>query len=156
MTATASHTLAGPQPLLFADLPERMNDNRRRRRAASKPAGETAVAASGDAPPPAVAPPVFEPAAMNNSEMRAFLNDLPDARLAFLIGEAARELKRRVAAPVAFDGEDAAAPPEPNAALLHAAAAAAAELSGEDDAGFAAFSPTTRRPAAKRTGRAGF
>ncbi|WP_207457177.1 hypothetical protein [Azospirillum sp. SYSU D00513] len=79
------------------------------------------------APPPP--PPAFEPAALTNAELRALVQALPDQRLAHLLLEAARELKRRVA-PDHWDEE--AGPFEPDQTLLRAARQAAGELSGED------------------------
>lgn len=127
-----------PQPMLFAELPETARGGRGARRART-PAGHAA-----DAPPPIIiyAPPpepvAFDPAALSNAEIRAMLEALPDARLAFLLGEAARELKRRVLPPVGGESEP---PPAPNPALLRAAATAAAELSGEDDCAAESFTP---------------
>lgn len=164
MTASAPQpTQAAPQPLLFADLPERLNENARRRRAAAKPlrqaatentAMENAAAPAVAAPPVFVPSPVFEPAAMSNGELRALLADLSDARLAFVVAEAAKELKRRVAAPV-FDPDEENPPQDPNPVLLRAAGAAVSELSGEDDAGYSSTAATGRRPAhSKKASRA--
>lgn len=127
-----------PQPMLFAELPEMARSGR----AARRP--RTAAGHASDAPPPVIIyapppePPVFDPAALSNAEIRAMLEVLPDTRLAFLLGEAVRELKRRVLPPA---GSEAETPPAPNPALLRAATAAAAELSGEDDCAADNFAP---------------
>ena len=128
------------QPLLFSELPESI-DGKRRRRAGRRRVEEGDAAAAAlvaneiakqfVAPPPS--PAEFEPAALSHAELRALLEALPDSKLAFLLLEAARDVKRRVVAPGDIDMESDA-PPDPNPALLRAAAAAAAELSGEDDA----------------------
>ncbi len=133
------------QPLLFESLPEieRARKPARRSRAATlaepvavdvvreaMPAAAArppALALPFDAPPPVAAP--FDPAALTNPELRALVQSLPDLRLAHLLTEAVRELKRRVA-PDGWDEE--AQPFEPNPALLRAARQAAGELSGED------------------------
>lgn len=83
------------------------------------------------APPPP--PPAFDPAALSNPELRALVQALPDQRLAHLLIEAARELKRRAAPDRSdADGEDGDVPMEPNPALLRAARQAVGELSGDD------------------------
>ena len=83
------------------------------------------------APPPP--PPAFDPAALSNPELRALVQALPDQRLAHLLIEAARELKRRAAPDRGdADGEDGDVPMEPNPALLRAARQAVGELSGDD------------------------
>lgn len=143
MTAVAAEPSPSRlQPSLFADLPETA-----RRRAPRRPRSAPALAESGEsgaseAPfaPPAVQfapPPPPDPAEMSQAELRALAAALPDAKLAFLLMESARETRRRIAPPAAdldFD-HDGAPPPEPNPALLRAAAAASGELSGEDDLG---------------------
>ena len=69
--------------------------------------------------------------------LRALVLALPDQKLAHLLIEAARELKRR-AAPGAWDedgdgdGDGEEGPAEPNPLLLRAARQAVGELSGED------------------------
>ncbi|PWC85371.1 hypothetical protein TSH100_15720 [Azospirillum sp. TSH100] len=84
-------------------------------------------------PAPLPPPPAFDPAALSNPELRALVQALPDQRLAHLLIEAARELKRRAAPdPGDADGEDGDVPMEPNPALLRAARQAVGELSGED------------------------
>lgn len=147
------------QRLLFDDLPESEPARKPRRaraaaappstmaaqvavhvvrEAAPLPKAAAAMAAtiatlplSPPAPPPP--PPAFDPAALSNPELRALVQALPDQRLAHLLIEAARELKRRVAPdPGDADGEDGDIPMEPNAALLRAARQAVGELSGED------------------------
>lgn len=141
------------QPLLFDDLPEteRARKPARRSRATSiaapvavdvvreaVPVRSSAqalpvVAALPLAPPaPPAPPPPFDPAALSNPELRALVQAIPDQRLAYLLVEAARELKRR-ALPDRGD-EDAAGetPTEPNPLLLRAARQAVGELSGED------------------------
>lgn len=83
------------------------------------------------APPPP--PPAFDPAALSNAELRALVQALPDQRLAHLLIEAARELKRRAVPDSGdTDGEDGEGATEPNPALLRAARQAVGELSGED------------------------
>ncbi|WP_376956947.1 hypothetical protein ABNQ39_08875 [Azospirillum sp. A26] len=83
------------------------------------------------APPPP--PPAFDPAALSNAELRALVQALPDQRLAHLLIEAARELKRRAVPDSGdTDGEDGEGAAEPNPALLRAARQAVGELSGED------------------------
>lgn len=143
------------QPSLFADLPEtaRARPLRRARSAAAPPCAALAE------PPAPAPPPLFipspalpappDPAEMSQAELRALTAALPDAKLAFLLLESARETRRRVApSAVDLDFEAGDTPPaEPNPALLRAAATAAGELSGEDDAGggyAAARSPNKR------------
>lgn len=145
------------QRLLFDDLPETEPARKpRRQRAAGAaatmaaqvavdmvreavPLPRAAAPASGIAilplapPAPPPPPPAFDPAALSNPELRALVQALPDQRLAHLLIEAARELKRR-AAPDGddVDGDDGDIPREPNPALLRAARQAVGELSGED------------------------
>lgn len=130
------------QPSLFADLPEtaRRRPPRRSRAPLTDDGREPASAALDEGRPVVQfmpAPPPPDPAEMSQAELRALTAALPDAKLAFLLLESARETRRRVA-PAAvdldFDPADGA-PPEPNPALLRAAATAAGELSGEDDHG---------------------
>ncbi|MGQ9370842.1 hypothetical protein [Azospirillum sp. ST 5-10] len=98
------------------------------RPAAAAPSPQTVMAL----PPAAAAatPAVFDPASLTNPELRALVQALPDARLAHLLVEAARELKRRVVPDGWDEAEDG--PFEPDRALLRAAAQAVGELSGED------------------------
>ncbi|NUB13567.1 hypothetical protein GAY28_13155 [Azospirillum brasilense] len=137
------------QPLLFDSLPETERARKPARRSrASTVAAPVAVDVLREdvpsAPPPmtlALVPPPpvpmapradFDPAALTNAELRALAQALPDQKLAHLLIEAARELKRR-AAPGAWEeeeGEDG--PSEPNPLLLRAARQAVGELSGED------------------------
>lgn len=143
------------QPSLFESLPEteRARKPARRSRATTVAAPVAVDVVREDVPPPAPTvppltlalvppPPVpmapradFDPAALTNAELRALVLALPDQKLAHLLVEAARELKRR-AAPGAWDedgaenGEDG--PAEPNPLLLRAARQAVGELSGED------------------------
>ena len=136
------------QPLLFESLPEteRARKPARRTRAMTVAEPMAVDVVREDVPPPAPPPltlslvpppPVpmapradFDPAALTNAELRALVQALPDQKLAHLLIEAARELKRR-AAPGAWaeDGEDG--PAEPNPLLLRAARQAVGELSGE-------------------------
>lgn len=147
------------QRLLFDDLPE--TEPARKPRRARAAAGTTAstmaaqvavdvvreaaplprsavmaatVATLPLAPPvPPPPPPAFDPAALSNPELRALVQALPDQRLAHLLIEAARELKRRAAPDRGdTDGEDGDVPTEPNPALLRAARQAVGELSGDD------------------------
>lgn len=130
------------QPSLFADLPEtaRRRPPRRSRAPLADDGREHAAAAPDDGRPivqfiPAPPPPPPDPAEMSQAELRALAAALPDAKLAFLLLESARETRRRVAPSVVdldFDPADGS-PAEPNPALLRAAATAAGELSGEDD-----------------------
>ncbi|MBY6260622.1 hypothetical protein EI613_01615 [Azospirillum sp. 412522] len=147
------------QRLLFDDLPESEPVRKPRRARAAAPGGApstmaaqvavdvvreavplsraalaTNVATLPLAPPaPPPPPPAFDPAALSNPELRALVQALPDQRLAHLLIETARELKRR-AAPDRSDteGEDGDSAPEPNPALLRAARQAVGELSGDD------------------------
>jgi hypothetical protein len=98
-------------------------------RAAAMAANVATLPLAPPAPPPP--PPAFDPAALSNPELRALVQALPDQRLAHLLIEAARELKRR-AVPGDADGEDGDIPMEPNPSLLRAARQAVGELSGED------------------------
>ncbi|WP_353858573.1 hypothetical protein [Azospirillum formosense] len=139
------------QPLLFDSLPEteRARKPARRTRATTVAAPVAVDVVREDVPSPSAPapmtlalvppPPVpmapradFDPAALTNAELRALAQALPDHKLAHLLIEAARELKRR-AAPGAWEeeeGEDG--PSEPNPLLLRAARQAVGELSGED------------------------
>lgn len=146
------------QPLLFAELPQSLSEKAlRRQKTARRRSDEDkgdAPAVDGFAPPPVIAavvePAAFSPAALSHAELRALLEALPDSKLAFVLLEAARDIKRRVMPTQAdFDGD---LPPDPNPALLRAAAAAAAELSGEDDAPAAVMRPEAKR-GAKKTAR---
>jgi hypothetical protein len=139
------------QPLLFAELPQSLSEKtlRRQKTAKRRSDNENVVVPVADdflPPPPAFPrpePAAFAPAALSHAELRALLEALPDSKLAFVLLEAARDIKRRVMpAEADFDGDT---PPEPNLALLRAAAAAAAELSGEDDAPAAVMRPDAKR-----------
>jgi hypothetical protein len=139
------------QPLLFAELPQSLSEKtlRRQKTAKRRNDSENVVVPVADdfiPPPPAFPrsePAEFAPAALSHAELRALLEALPDSKLAFVLLEAARDIKRRaMPAEADFDGDT---PPEPNLALLRAAAAAAAELSGEDDAPAAVMRPDAKR-----------
>lgn len=142
------------QPLLFAELPQSLSEKalRRQKTAKRRSEDENVLAPVADdllPPPPAFPrpePAEFAPAALSHAELRALLEALPDSKLAFVLLEAARDIKRRLV-PVETDFDDGV-PPEPNLALLRAATAAAAELSGEDDA-----PATVMRPDVKRGGK---
>ncbi|WP_245593505.1 hypothetical protein [Azospirillum halopraeferens] len=147
-TGTGSGLMAGVrQPLLFDCLPEaEPRSGRRRTRRAGTAAAAVAVDAVREAAPAAPGPlammrpppvpsPVparepFDPAALTNPELRALVQALPEARLAHLLVEAAREVKRRVVPDI--PDEDAEIPFEPDPALLRAARQAVGELSGDD------------------------
>ncbi|AWJ88802.1 hypothetical protein Sp245p_02895 [Azospirillum baldaniorum] len=143
------------QPLLFDSLPEteRARKPARRSRASTVAAPVAVDVLREDVPSPSVPPPMtlalvppppvpmapradFDPAALTNAELRALAQALPDHKLAHLLIEAARELKRRAAPGAASgaweedEGEDG--PSEPNPLLLRAARQAVGELSGED------------------------
>jgi hypothetical protein len=141
------------QPLLFTELPQSLSEKTLRRQKAGKRRSndENVVAPITDdflpPPPQKTEAAEFTPAALSHAELRALLEALPDSKLAFVLLEAARDIKRRVMpAEADFDGD---VPPEPNLALLRAAAAAAAELSGEDDAPAAVMRPDAKRGAKK-------
>ncbi|OYD82644.1 hypothetical protein [Azospirillum brasilense] len=146
------------QPLLFDSLPEteRARKPARRSRATTVAAPVAVDVVREDVPSPSALstpapmtlalvppPPVpmapradFDPAALTNAELRALAQALPDQKLAHLLIEAARELKRR-AAPGAGAGaweeeEGEGGLSEPNPLLLRAARQAVGELSGED------------------------
>ncbi|MFC5354749.1 hypothetical protein [Azospirillum himalayense] len=143
------------QPLLFDSLPEteRARKPARRSRASTVAAPVAVDVLREDVPSPSAPPPMtlalvppppvpmapradFDPAALTNAELRALAQALPDQKLAHLLIEAARELKRRAAPGVGSgaweedEGEDG--PSEPNPLLLRAARQAVGELSGED------------------------
>jgi hypothetical protein len=130
------------QPLLFdaASLPETApaRPSRRGRASAARHEGlGTDMVREGmPLPPVAVmrpappAPEPFDPAALTNPELRALVQALPDNRLAHLIVEAARAIKRRL---VPDDPDEDGVFAEPSPELLRAARLAAGELSGEDD-----------------------
>lgn len=136
------------QPLLFDSLPEADPPRRkpRRARAVPEPVAVDTVSEPVVLPPPPPPPPppapvpapqaALDPAALTNPELRALVRALPDLRLAYLLVEAAREVKNRVqpadAADAADTDEDGGSG-EPNPALLRAARQVVGELSGEDD-----------------------
>lgn len=101
-----------------------------------KPAGAPATFALALVPPvpaPAPLPPAFEPESLTNPELRTLVQAVPDQRLAYLLIEAARELRRRVAPDRDDDAaDDESAAGGPNPALLRAARQVVGELSGED------------------------
>lgn len=140
------------QTLLFDDLPETAPPAGRRRRGAS-PRRSAAAAMAVDqvqepvpaAQPAPSLPPLFaaaparvdplDPARLSPAEIRALVQALPDAKLAHLLTEAARELKQRVTAGSDWDddgGTDETRDSEPNPLLLRAARQVVGELSGED------------------------
>lgn len=132
------------QPSLFADLPETARRRQPRRSRPSTPDDDRdhAAVVHDDGRPTvqfivAPPPPPPDPTDMSQAELRALVAALPDAKLAFLLLETARETRRRIAPPMAdLDFDQADAPPSaPNPALLRAAAAASGELSGEDESG---------------------
>lgn len=144
-TAGTGHVLANdPQPLLFdsASLPEspslrpRRTRGRRTVAAAAEGVAADTIREAPSIPLPVLPPRViiqrepFDPASLTNPELRALVQALPDARLAHLIGEAAREIKQRLLG--GGDDEMTEGPAEPNPLLLRAARAAVGELSGED------------------------
>ncbi|MCW2245880.1 hypothetical protein M2352_001471 [Azospirillum fermentarium] len=140
------------QSLLFDDLPETAPPAGRRRRGASPRRSAAAavavdqvhepVPAAQTAPslPPlfaAAPPPVdpLDPARLSLAEIRALVQALPDAKLAHLLTEAARELKQRVTPGGDWDddgGVDGERDAEPNPLLLRAARQTVGELSGDD------------------------
>ena len=134
------------QPLLFDSLPEteRARKPARRSRATtvaepmavdvvreSVPAQPTSIPMELVPPPPPPARDAFDPAALTSAELRALVQALPDHKLAHLLSETARELKRRVA-PDSWEEDAESGPFEPNPVLLRAARQAVGELSGED------------------------
>ncbi|MBP2231301.1 hypothetical protein J2847_004613 [Azospirillum agricola] len=141
------------QHLLFDDLPEteRVRKPARRSRATSIAApvavdmvreavpmpASAALAASCAAtlplgpPAPPAPPPPFDPGALSNPELRAVVQAIPDARLSYLLIEAARELKRR-ALPDRADDDESGETAEPNPMLLRAARQVVGELAGDD------------------------
>lgn len=139
---------AAAQPLLFDSLPETAPVRRPARRSRATTLAEPiavdavrepaprpvppAVMAPAPVPPPvppAPAPAAFDPAALTVPELRALVQGLTDQRLAWLVVEAAREVKRRL---VPEDPDETGGTAEPNPALLRAARQATGELSGED------------------------
>ncbi len=145
------------QHLLFDDLPEtaRARKTARRSRATSIAAPVVVdvvrealpASSSPTRPPPVLAclplrppeppppPPPFDPAALSNPELRALVQAVPDGRLAYLLIEAARELKRRAMperADTDGDGDGDMDGSAPNPLLLRAARQAVGELSGDD------------------------
>lgn len=100
---------------------------------ANRPANRSTTLAMALVPPVPLPPPAFEPEALTNPELRALVQAIPDQRLAFLLVEAARELRRRVA-PDRDEEADAEAGGAggANPALLRAARQTVGELSGED------------------------
>lgn len=134
--------IAPIQPLLFdsGSLPETPTRRRPRGRrtvaAATEGVAADTIREAPSVPLPVPPPRVvvqrepFDPASLTNPELRALVQALPDVRLAHLIGEAAREIKRRLLG--GEDDEAAEGPVEPNPLLLRAARSAVGELSGED------------------------
>lgn len=145
------------QRLLFDELPEteRVRRPARRSRAANvaapvavdvireavpaplpeslRPVNRPTTLAMSLVPPVPLPPPAFEPEALTNPELRALVQAIPDQRLAFLLVEAARELRRRVAPDRDDEAEaEAGGAESANPALLRAARQAVGELSGED------------------------
>lgn len=136
---------AAPQPLLFDSLPETEPRRRPARRARATTVAEPIEVDAvrepvpRPLPPPMLAPPpapviapapaVLDPAALTAPELRALVQGLTDQRLAWLVVEAAREVKRRL---VPDDPDDSGEAAEPNPVLLRAARQTAGELSGED------------------------
>lgn len=103
-------------------------------------AGGGLFAAAASPPRVVYTPAPFDPAALTNPELRALVQALSDQRLAHLLIEASRELKRRVA-PEGWDGDSGSEDTgdhgetglfEPSPLLLRAARQAAGELSGDD------------------------
>ena len=139
ITAAMTAPIGHPQPLLFDSLPETPSRRPARRgRANAKAAAESIVADAIVEPVPVFSPPPrpflmesepFQPAVLTNPELRALVQALPDARLSYLIVEAAKEIKRRL---LPDDAEEANVPSEPNPTLLRAARLAAGELTGDD------------------------
>ena len=135
------------QPLLFDSLPETERARKPARRSRATTVAEPmAVDVVREAvptqptsipmvlvppPPPLPARDALDPAALTNAELRALAQALPDHKLAHLLSEAARELKRRVA-PDSWEEDVESGPFEPNPVLLRAARQAVGELSGED------------------------
>ncbi len=135
------------QPLLFDSLPETERARKPVRRSRATTVAEPmAVDVVREAVPAAVGPstipmalvpptaPVeqpFDPAALTNAELRALVQALPDQKLAHLLAESARELKRRVA-PDGWEEDAESGPFEPNPILLRAARQTVGELSGDD------------------------
>lgn len=138
------------QPLLFDSLPEteRARKPARRSRAttvaepmavdvvreavpAPRAANAPATIPMSFAPPAPTVPGPFDPAALTNAELRALVQALPDQKLAHLLSEAARELKRRVA-PDGWEEDAESGPFEPSPILLRAARQTVGELSGDD------------------------
>lgn len=141
---------AAAQPLLFDSLPETAPARRPARRSRATTVAEPIAVdsvrepaprpmpplAAAPAPAPAApaaapipAPAAFDPAALTNPELRALVQGLTDQRLAYLVTEAAREVKRRL---VPEEPDESAEAAEPNPVLLRAARQAVGELSGED------------------------
>lgn len=141
------------QTLLFDDLPETVPPAGRRRRRGASPRRSAAAAMAVDqvqepvpaAQPAPGLPPLFaaaparvdplDPARLSPAEIRALVQALPDAKLAHLLTEAARELKQRVTAGSDWDddsGTDDTRDSDPNPLLLRAARQVVGELSGED------------------------
>lgn len=141
------------QAMLFDHLPEAAPPAGRRRKASSPRRTAAATVAVDQvcepAPPhataPAALPPLFaaappppdpfDPARLSPAEIRALVQALPDAKLAHLLTEAARELQQRVTAGNEWDddaGADEERDSEPNPLLLRAARQVVGALSGDD------------------------
>lgn len=129
--ARASATGAAPSTMAAQVAVDMVREAAPLPRAAAMAATVATLPLASPAPPPP--PPAFDPAALSNAELRALVQALPDQRLAHLLIEAARELKRRAVPDSGdTDGEDGEGATEPNPALLRAARQAVGELSGED------------------------
>lgn len=122
--------VADRQPSLFESLPT--TPSRRR----SRPA---AVVAAEDAPPPPpriviqVAPARVDVAALSNPDLDELVRALSEPSLAFLLIEAAREVKRRLSPDEeASEDEEGADSRAPHPALPRAVRAVLSELGGED------------------------
>lgn len=136
--ATASLLPMPAQPLLFdaASLPETapLRPRRRSGRSAARQEGLGADTVREALPQP-LPPPLplvhepepFDPSKLSVAELRALVEALPDQRLAVLIMEAARAIKRRL---VCDDPDEVSGEPSP--VLIRAAREAAGELIGDD------------------------
>ena len=116
------------QPCLFDGLPATA-PRRRRARPAATPGTE-------DAPPPRiviqVAPARVDVAALSNPDLSDLVRALEAPSLAFLLIEAAREVKRRLAPADSGDEDEAECVGAPHPALPRDVRAVVADLAGED------------------------